>query len=83
MSDIYALILAGGKGTRMGNVEKPKQFMKIGDKPIIIHTIELCDWVQLVEFLCYCYVKFVHATLTTHFLKITNPQLVGVCFLNL
>lgn len=40
MSNVYALILAGGKGTRMGNVEKPKQFMKIGDKPIIIHTIE-------------------------------------------
>lgn len=37
---IFAAILAGGKGTRMGNVEKPKQFMDIGGKPIIIHTIE-------------------------------------------
>lgn len=37
---IYAMILAGGKGSRMGNVERPKQFMEIGGKPIIVHTIE-------------------------------------------
>lgn len=39
-SNIYGVVLAGGKGTRMGNVEKPKQFMELGDKPIIVHTIE-------------------------------------------
>lgn len=39
-SNIYGVVLAGGKGTRMGNVEKPKQFMEIGGKPIIVHTIE-------------------------------------------
>ncbi len=39
-NNIYGVILAGGIGTRMGNVEKPKQFMEIGGKPIIIHTIE-------------------------------------------
>lgn len=37
---IYGEILAGGKGTRMGNTEMPKQFLKLGDRPIIIHTIE-------------------------------------------
>ena len=37
---IFAAILAGGIGTRMGNVEKPKQFLLLGNKPIIIHTIE-------------------------------------------
>ncbi|MGL6229306.1 MAG: IspD/TarI family cytidylyltransferase [Culicoidibacterales bacterium] len=37
---IFANILAGGKGLRMGNAELPKQFIKIGGKPIIIHTIE-------------------------------------------
>ena len=36
---IYACILAGGIGSRMGN-EKPKQFINIGGKPIILHTIE-------------------------------------------
>ena len=37
---IYAEILAGGKGTRMGNTELPKQFLMLGDKPIFIHTVE-------------------------------------------
>lgn len=37
---IFAAILAGGSGTRMGNSEVPKQFLDLGDKPIIIHTIE-------------------------------------------
>lgn len=37
---IYAEILAGGKGTRMGNINMPKQFLTLNSKPIIIHTIE-------------------------------------------
>ena len=37
---VYAEILAGGKGTRMGNTDMPKQFLMLGSKPIIIHTIE-------------------------------------------
>ena len=36
----YVGILAGGKGTRMGKTELPKQFLTLGSKPIIIHTIE-------------------------------------------
>ena len=39
-SKVYGVILAGGTGTRMGNVEKPKQFMDLGGKPIIVHTVE-------------------------------------------
>ena len=39
-SRVYGVILAGGIGTRMGNVEKPKQFMELGGKPIIVHTVE-------------------------------------------
>lgn len=37
---IYAEILAGGKGTRMGNVNMPKQYLPLKGKPIIVHTIE-------------------------------------------
>lgn len=37
---IYGVVLAGGIGSRMGNVEKPKQFLHIGDRPIIVHTVE-------------------------------------------
>jgi 2-C-methyl-D-erythritol 4-phosphate cytidylyltransferase len=34
----YALIVAGGKGTRMGN-DIPKQFLEIKGTPIIVHTV--------------------------------------------
>lgn len=37
---IFGAILAGGIGSRMGNVDKPKQFLHIGKKPILIHTVE-------------------------------------------
>lgn len=37
---IYGVVLAGGVGNRMGNVGKPKQYLLIGDKPILIHTLE-------------------------------------------
>ena len=35
----YAVIVAGGKGLRMGS-ERPKQFLCIGGKPILMHTLE-------------------------------------------
>ena len=34
------IILAGGVGTRMNSKALPKHFLKIYNKPIIIHTIE-------------------------------------------
>lgn len=34
-----AIVLAGGLGARMGG-EKPKQFLEIADKPIVIHSLE-------------------------------------------
>lgn len=37
---IFAVICAGGKGNRMGNTEKPKQFLNLGGKPVILHTLE-------------------------------------------
>ena len=33
----YIVIVAGGKGQRMGS-ELPKQFLLIGGKPILMHT---------------------------------------------
>ena len=35
-----ALVLAAGSGSRMGNADKPKQFLPIYSKPLMIHTIE-------------------------------------------
>lgn len=37
---IFAVILAGGTGTRMGSADTPKQFLEIKSKPILNHTIE-------------------------------------------
>ena len=36
---LYTLLLAGGKGTRMGNTGVPKQFISIKGQPIIIRTL--------------------------------------------
>ena len=36
---IFGAILAGGTGTRMNLTTMPKQFLPLGDKPILIHTI--------------------------------------------
>ena len=59
----YGVVVAGGVGTRMG-ADKPKQFLIIGNKPIIVHTVEkfvLCselekiivltpsDWIEYTE----------------------------------
>ena len=38
--NVFAAILAGGSGTRMGNPDKPKQFLMLGGKPILAHTVE-------------------------------------------
>lgn len=38
-----AVIFAGGVGSRMHTKEKPKQFLKLHDKPIIIHTLEVLN----------------------------------------
>lgn len=37
--NLYYMILAGGVGSRMKSPELPKQYLKIGDEPIIIKTI--------------------------------------------
>lgn len=35
----YIIITAGGSGTRMG-ASLPKQFMELGNKPVLMHTID-------------------------------------------
>lgn len=69
---IFGAILAGGMGTRMNMAEMPKQFLELGNKPILIHTLEkflLCarletvyvgvhpNWVSHAEDLADKYVK--------------------------
>ena len=60
---IFAGILAGGKGERMKISKIPKQFLMLGDKPILIYTLEkflLCpefDYIYIgvhKDWLDYC-----------------------------
>ena len=37
---IFGAILAGGVGSRMHMAGMPKQFLTLGEKPIVIHTLE-------------------------------------------
>lgn len=37
--DLFAVIVAGGSGKRMG-AEIPKQFLELAGKPVLMHTIE-------------------------------------------
>lgn len=65
-----AVIFAGGVGSRMHSKEKPKQFLEIYNKPIIVHTIEffeknehinaivvvcIADWIEYFNTLIYQY----------------------------
>lgn len=65
-----AVIFAGGSGKRMHSKDKPKQFLLIHGKPVIVHTIEIfqyhpeidgiivaCleDWIPYMEEMQYRY----------------------------
>lgn len=39
-----AVIFAGGAGQRMHTVSRPKQFLELNGKPVIIYTLELFDY---------------------------------------
>ncbi|MDG2982025.1 IspD/TarI family cytidylyltransferase [Latilactobacillus curvatus] len=64
---IYAEILAGGKGTRMGNTPLPKQFLNLSGKPIIIHTIE--------KFLLHSEFEKIVVVLSSDWINYTNDLL--------
>ncbi|MBQ6421758.1 MAG: 2-C-methyl-D-erythritol 4-phosphate cytidylyltransferase [Clostridia bacterium] len=65
-----AVIFAGGVGSRMNAKDRPKQFLLVHGKPIIVHTIELfqyheqidgiivvcvADWIDYMEDMKYRY----------------------------
>lgn len=47
-----AVIFAGGAGKRMNTISKPKQFLELQGKPIIIFTLELFDTHPDIEAIC-------------------------------
>ena len=48
----YALIFAGGVGSRMNSKARPKQFLEIHGKPVIIHTIEHFENHPKIDSIC-------------------------------
>lgn len=52
-----AVILAGGSGSRMGIVDRPKQFIEIYGKPVIIHTLEAFEINEKIDAICVVCVK--------------------------
>lgn len=48
----FALIFAGGVGSRMNSKAKPKQFLEIHGKPIIVYTIEHFEAHKDIDAIC-------------------------------
>lgn len=44
-----AVIFAGGSGKRMNSVSRPKQFLELNGKPVMIYTLELFDNHPMVD----------------------------------
>lgn len=52
---VFAAVFAGGIGSRMGNSDTPKQYLELGGKPVIIHTVEkffINDEIDEILILC-------------------------------
>lgn len=47
-----AVIFAGGSGKRMNTVSRPKQFLELNGKPVIIYTLELFDNHPQIDAIC-------------------------------
>lgn len=47
-----AIIFAGGAGRRMNTVSRPKQFLELNGKPVIIYTLELFDNHPQIDAIC-------------------------------
>jgi len=56
--DKYAIIVAGGSGSRMGS-KIPKQFLNLGNRPILMHTLHLfAEAVELKELILVLPVEY-------------------------
>jgi|TARA_B100001750_G_scaffold51603_1_gene39267 glucose-1-phosphate cytidylyltransferase len=57
---LKAVILAGGRGTRLveETKSKPKPMVKIGDKPILWHIMKIFSYYDINEFVLCCGYKY-------------------------
>ena len=52
----FALIMAGGKGTRLGEITQntPKPLIKVGERPLIEHIMSSIDYIGFKHFYIMC-----------------------------
>lgn len=56
-----AVIFAGGVGRRMNTKDRPKQFLLVHGKPIIVHTIEIFEHHQEIDgIIVVCVEDWIH-----------------------
>lgn len=62
-----AVIFAGGSGKRMNTVSRPKQFLELKGKPVMVYTLELFDNHPMIDgIVCVCiesWIPFLHKQL--------------------
>lgn len=79
--NIFALILAGGIGSRMG-ADLPKQYIEVSKKPIIIHTIEKflsCENIDgIIVMTPADWVDYTNDLIVKHFPGITDKITVAI-----
>ena len=75
------VIFAGGVGSRMHSRDLPKQFLKIHDKPIIVHTIEHfenCEEIDCVVVVCVKdWIDYLNNLIATYHLKKVKTVVAG------
>ena len=74
----YAIVVAGGSGTRMKS-ELPKQFIKLAGKPILMHTLEAFhfDNIQIILVLPESQIPYWKELVDEHQFKIPHNIIAG------
>lgn len=80
---VFGAILAGGIGSRMHMGDMPKQFLPLGEKPIIIHTVEkflTCDELEVVYIGVHAdWVNYMNDLLNKHLPDALRDKVRTVC----
>ena len=78
--NLYALIVAGGSGSRMKS-ELPKQFIELNGKPILLHTIEAFSQfdrdIKIILVLPESQIDFWNELILKHNIKINHEIVSG------
>jgi len=48
----YAIILAGGRGARMGNTDVPKQFIELTGVPMVVYSMRTAQMNENIDEIC-------------------------------